>query len=139
MQDNTTAAETAENTIASIFMIDGVEAPTPSNFTPVYSDYDSDSAGRSETMVMNRDIIRTNLKSPKYEWKLQTPEMRKLLKLVQPEKITVRIYDLYAEAENPYTEYDCYCSTTRTVTLLKWNPADPEQSWWQIQLEFIEY
>ena len=123
----------------SIFMINGEEAPTPSNFNPVYSDYDSNNAGRSETMVMNRDVVRTNLKSPKYEWKLKTPDMRKLLKMVEPERITVRIFDLYKEASDPYSEYECYCSPTRNITSLKWDPVNPEESWWQVQLEFIEY
>lgn len=139
MSDTTATTETTEEVTASIFMIDGVEAPTPSNFNPVYSDYDSSNAGRSETMVMNRDVVRTNLKSPKYEWKLKTPDMRKLLKMVQPEKITVRVFDLYADVATPYTEYECYCSPTRNITLLKWDPVNPEESWWQVQLEFIEY
>lgn len=124
---------------ASILMINGVEAPTPADFLPTYSDQDSENSKRSETAVLTREIVRTNLRSHSFRWKLQTPDMRKLLNMVLPARLTVRFFDLYAPADSPYTEFIGYASPTRTVKLLKWEPNAPEQSWWEIQLDFIEY
>lgn len=128
-----------EETTASILQIDGVEAPTPYDFAPTYSDYDSEGSSRSETAVLNREIVRTNLQSHAFYWRLQTPDMRKLLQMVKPPSLTVRYFDLYADAATQYTEFTGYASPTRSISLVKWEPTDPEQSWWEIKLEFIEY
>lgn len=124
---------------ASILMIDGAEAPTPYDFTLTYSDYDSENSTRSETAVLNREVVRTDLRSHPFHWRLQTPDMRKLLQMVKPKVITVKCFDLNQDADTQYSEFKCYAGATRTVKLLYWNRDDPEKSWWEIQLDFIEY
>ncbi len=124
---------------ASILKIDGVEAPTPYNFGLTYSDYDSKNSSRSETWVLNREIIRTDLKSHAFYFRLKTPEMRQLIKMIKPAKITVSFFDLNASAESPYTEFVGYADPTRKVQLLHWNSEDPEESWWELDTSFIEY
>lgn len=123
----------------SIMKIDGVEAPAPSDFSPTYSTYDSKNSKRSETLKLNREVVRRDLRSHTFSWKLKTPDARKLLSMVAPDVITVSCFDLLKPADDPYSEYQCYADTTRTVKLIHWDRNDPENSWWEIKLDFIEY
>lgn len=128
-----------DNNYASILQIDGVEAPVPCDFNPNYSDYDSESSGRSETFVLMRDVVRTNLRAVSFTWRLKSPEMRKLLEMISPKEVIVRFYDLYQPAITPYSEFAAYAETTRDIKLLNWQPNNPEESWWELEISFIEY
>ena len=123
----------------SIVKIDGVEMPAPSDFSPTSDDYDSKSAGRSENMFMTRDIIRSNVRTASFTWKLQTPDMRKVWNAVLSPKIKVTFFDLAQPADTQYSTMDCYADPSRKPKLLKWDPDDPEKSWWEFTTTFTEY
>mgnify|MGYP006914182455 FL=1 len=104
----------------SIIKIDGVEMPTPSDFSPTSSDYDSKNSGRSESMEMTRDIIRRNVRTATFTWKLQTPDMRKVWNAVLPEKLSLTFFDLGQPADTQYSTMSCYADPSRKPKLLKW-------------------
>ena len=108
----------------SIIKIDGVEMPTPSDFSPTSSDYDSKNSGRSESMEMTRDII---------------PDMRKVWNAVLPEKLSLTFFDLGQPADTQYSTMSCYADPSRKPKILKWEPQNPEESWWEFTTTFTEY
>lgn len=128
-----------ESSFDSILQIDGEETPVPCDFNPNYSDYDSESSGRSETFVLMRDVVRTNLRAVSFKWRLKSPEMRRLLEMISPKEVTVRFYDPYQPASAPYSEFTAYAEATRDIKLLDWQPENPEESWWELEISFVEY
>lgn len=126
----------AETERASILTIDGVEAPTPSDFKPGYSTYDSKSSGRSESYHMTRDIVRSDLRKAVFGFRLKSAEMTRLLGMIAPSMVTVGYYDILTGG---YTTFKAYASPTREIGLLHWNPDDPAESWWSAEISFIEY
>ena len=124
---------------ASIIKIDGVEMPVPSKFAPVYKDYDSKSSGRSESMVMARDIVREDVRAITFTWRVQTPDLRRIISAIKPDEVQVEFFDINQPADVQYSTVRCYADPTREPTLLQWEPYDPEQSWWEITVKFVEY
>lgn len=122
-----------------IIKIDGAEMPVPSAFAPMYKDYDSENSGRSETMTMTRDVIRTDVRSMTYTWRVQTPDLRTIINAIKPVSVELTFFDINQPAETRYSTATCYANPTRQPTLIKWDPYDPERSWWEITVEFVEY
>lgn len=123
----------------SIAKIDGVEVPAPSDFTPLYEDYDSESSGRSETWIMTRDIVRRNVRQMSYTWRVKTPELRKLIAMIEPASVELEFFDVSGTVANSYSRMTCYATPKREPKLLYWNRHDPEESWWEITVQFTEY
>lgn len=79
--------------MAEWFMkIDGVIMPTPKECPITEFDLDRESSGRSESGIMNRDIIRTNVGSYDPEWEgLTVAEANLLRNAMMPASFTVDI------------------------------------------------
>lgn len=123
----------------SIVQIDGVEMPTPSDFDPTSSDYDSKNSGRSESMYMTRDIVRSNVRTATFTWKVQTPDLRTVWNAAKKPKVTLRFFDIDQPAVVQYSTMTCYGDPSRKPKLLKWDNDDPERSWWEFTVKFTEY
>ena len=124
---------------ASIVKIDGVEMPTPCRFAPAYKDYDSKSAGRSENMYMTRDIIRSDVRKATFTWRVQTPDLRRIISAIKPPRIKLRFFDINQDAATQYSTMTCYADPSREPEVIKWDPHDPEETWWEITVIFVEY
>lgn len=124
---------------ASIIKIDGAEMPVPSDFEPQYKDYDSANSGRSEDMSMTRDVIRTDVHGITYTWRVQTADLRTIINAIKPAAVQVTFFDVNQPKETQYSTIKCYADPTREPKLLKWDPYDPEKSWWEITAKFVEY
>ncbi|MBP0985107.1 MAG: hypothetical protein J6A19_15420 [Oscillospiraceae bacterium] len=124
---------------ASIVKINGVEMPTPSNFDPLYKDYDSKSAGRSEDVTMTRDVIRSDVRQVTFTWKVQTPDLRKIRQAIKPLSLELTFFDINQDADTQYSTMTCYAEPSRNPKLVQWDPFDPEQSWWEFTVTFTEY
>lgn len=74
-------------------VINGVTAPTPKGFMPVYSDFDSMNSQCNEIAVLHRQRIRAGVVSPKFTWRIQTKELNKLPKMIVPKKFSAKFYD----------------------------------------------
>lgn len=128
----------SEKTV-SIIKIDGVEMPTPSSFKPLYKDYDSKNSGRSESMYATRDIIRSDVRKMSFTWIVQTPDLRKIREAIKPPKIQVRFFDINQPADVQFSTMECYADPSREPEVLRWEPSDPEKSWWSFTTSFTEY
>ena len=118
--------------------IDGVKMPTPSGFSPTYSDFDSSSSTRSETGVLKREVIRKNVHSPSFDFILQTPDLRTLMTAIKPDKISVEYADPTSET-GVTTISEAYAQATRTVKTVNPYYSDISKCWWSVSLTFIEY
>ena len=124
---------------ASIIKINGVEMPTPSKFRPRYKDYDSQNSGRSEKMVMTRDIVRENLRAVDVTWIVQTPVLRAIIAAVKPPELELTFFDINQPADTQYSTITCYADPSREPTLVQWYAENPEESWWEYSTTFTEY
>ena len=124
---------------ASIIKIDGVELPTPSDFKPVYKDYDSKSAGRSEDLTMTRDVIRSDMKQVTFTWRVQTADLRTIREAIKPLSLELTFFDINQPASVQYSTMTCYAEPTREPEVIKWDACDPEQTWWEFTVTFTEY
>lgn len=118
--------------------IDGVKMPTPSGYTYVEADFDSQDSTRSETGVLNRDVIRTNVLSPEFTWNaLTTKQLQKLLLAVN-QSATHNIIIFDPNEQSLQKEFIGYVQATRKVSVVI--PRDnPMDTIWKLTLSFIEY
>lgn len=119
-------------------MINDVPAPEPKypgGYSPVYSDFDSNDSKRNEVGTLHRQVIRTDVVSPKFSWRIQTAALNKLLNMIKPAKLNVKIYD---PMRLGFREFVGYAQATRQPSLLL--PGKTyEDCWWDFECSFIEY
>lgn len=122
-------------------MIDGVKMPTPSKYTPVYSDFDSDDSARDETGILHRTCIRMGQSAPKFKWQnITTTDLNKIL-LATKDKVSMQItyFDPLYYAENgTLHEFTGYVQATRQPEMTL-QAEKYEDIRWTIELSFIEY
>ncbi len=74
--------------------VDGVKLPTPSTFDVEYSDIDVDSLRLLTTARLKRNRVRSDIQKVKIGYLLkEIPEIDKIMKMIKPETINVKIYD----------------------------------------------
>ncbi len=107
----------------------------PGGYTPVYSDFDSSNSQRNEVAVLRRQCIRKDVVSPKFKWRIQTVELNKLLNMITPERLNVKIYDPKLMG---FREFVGYAQATRQPELVAAGEKY-EDCWWDFECSFIEY
>lgn len=113
-------------------------APTPrcpNGYTPVYSDFDTPNSKRNEVAFLKRECIRRNVVSPKFAWRIKTPELSKLLNMIDHDSLNVKIYDLMTMAMREFTGY---AQATRQPSLVLQGKTYKD-CWWDFECSFIEY
>ena len=115
--------------------VNGTALPTPTEFTPVYSDFDSDDSKRNEAGFLNRTVIRKGQVAPKYKWILDGKQLSDLLKLIEPTTLTVEYYDLKERAWKTFTGY---AQATRQPKLFRQRETF-DACLWELEISFIEY
>lgn len=118
--------------------IDGVKMPTPSKYTYVEADFDSSDSKRSETGVLIRDVIRTNVHSPEFSWNaLTTVQLCQLLQAVnQSDTHNITIFDPN-ETDLQKTFIGYVQATRKTEAILP--RENPNNTLWKLSMTFIEY
>lgn len=115
--------------------INGVEAPTPCEFTPIDSDFDSDDSERDETGVLHRTVIRRSQHAPKFKWKLSGKELAVLLKMIDATSLQVTYFDIKTQQLITFTGYP---QATRQCKLLL-QAETYNDCLWEFECSFIEY
>lgn len=115
--------------------IDGELMPTPSEFTPVYADFDSDSSTRNEIGYLTRQVIRTGQVSPKFKWTINTKQLSYLLKAISNEHLSVTYFD---PKEMALKTFDGYAQATRQPKLVLQKDTYGA-CLWSFECSFIEY
>lgn len=118
--------------------IDGKPTPPPrypGGYIPVYSDFDTNSSKRNELAQLKRQCVRKDVVSPKFKWRIRTRELNRLLNMITPEKLNVKIYD---PKRMGFRTFVGYAQATRQPELVF--PGETyEDSWWDFECSFIEY
>ena len=115
--------------------VNGTTLPTPKEFTPVYSDFDSDDSKRDETGYLKRTVIRKGQVSPKYKWILDGKQLSDLLNLIAPSELQVEFYDPWKRAWITFTGY---AQATRQPKMFR--PRETfDACLWELEISFIEY
>ena len=115
--------------------INGTEAPTPTEWTVVDSDFDSDDSVRDETGFLHRTVIRKKQHAPKYKWRLNGKNLSKLLKMIDDTTLEVTYYDLLTKKLITFTGYP---QATRQPKLVLQRKTYDECIW-DFECSFIEY
>jgi hypothetical protein len=120
--------------------IDGVKTPTPKSFTPVYSDFDSDNSLRDETGYLSRECIRSSQVAPKFEWVINTKDLKKLLNMIKNEHLQVTFFDpmMLGDENGGMHTFDGYAQATRQPKLVL-QKEKYEDCMWSFECSFIEY
>ena len=74
-----------------------------------------------------------------FTWIVQTPDLRKIREAIKPPKIQVRFFDINQPADVQFSTMECYADPSREPEVLRWEPSDPEKSWWSFTTSFTEY
>ena len=115
--------------------INGVEAPTPREWTVVDSDFDSDDCVRDETAHLHRTVIRRKHHAPKYKWRLKAKDLSKLLNMIDDTTPEVTYYDLLTRKQITFTGYPQ--ATTQPKLVLQRSTYD--ECIFDFECSFIEY
>lgn len=118
------------------FAINGTEMPFPSEYEFSSSDFDGEGATRSETGYLIRDVVRTDVMSPTFTWRLQTADMNTLLNAIKPAQLQITITD--PSAANGTRTFTGYAQSTRKVKLIR-NATSVSEMWWEFSCQFTEY
>lgn len=122
--------------------IDGVALPTPSKYTPVYADFDSDDSKRDEVGKLHRNCIRSGQVSPEYKWQNITTEALGTILTAVDGKDTMQVtfFDplYYVKNKGALHTFTGYVQATRQpeMTLPAENPLEAR---WTVELSFIEF
>lgn len=115
--------------------INGVEAPTPREWTVVDSDFDSDDSVRDETAHLHRTVIRRKHHAPKYKWRLKAKDLSKLLNMIDDTTLEVTYYDLLTRKQITFTGYP---QATRQPKLVL-QRSTYDECIFDFECSFIEY
>ena len=119
--------------------LDGVQMPTPSEYTYTEADFDSSDSARSETGVLVRKRIRRGVHTIKCKWNAITTEQLKILqKAVIPETLRVEVFSPTSERGDHLVEYKGYAQATRSSAIVL-PRNDPMKTLWSFECSFIEY
>lgn len=122
--------------------IDGVVMPTPSKYTPVYSDFDSDDSVRNEVGVLSRNCIRQGQVAPKFKWQnITTETLGVILKAIDGKvSMEVTFFDplYYVKNNGAMHTFTGYVQATRQPEMTL-QAERPEDIRWTIELSFIEF
>lgn len=131
-------ADTSSEEKVNWLTIDGVKMPTPSAYKYVEADFDSENSVRSETGILTRDVIRTNVHSPEFTWNtLTTAQLKTLLQAVnQATKHDITVFD--PNKDDFQTTFTGYVQATRKIDVVV-PRDDPIDTVWKLTLSFIEY
>lgn len=112
----------------NLIEIDGVVLPAPTDYSGSFSDLDSQQSGRSETGVMNRERVRSDIAKIKLGFKFLTQaEFELVTKAISPAKFTVKFYSGSIKTAEMYAgDRD-------------WSLSSPKDNRWDISFSLTEY
>lgn len=122
--------------------INGVKMPTPSGFTYVEADFDTEDSVRSNTGILSRNRVRRGVLSPEYTWNaITTAQLNTILAAIEPVAVQVIAFDpknTNADTTPYQKEFTAYAAATRKASVVL-PRDDPMDTLWKISIAFIEY
>lgn len=114
-----------------MLIIDGVDLPSPVDYSVPSEDLDSEGSGRNEEGVMQRDRIREGTRTIRFGWVMLTEEeTAKLLSAAKPSKFNLT----YRDPEYGIVTKSVYASKKDSKLVSN----DPKDIRWNVTINFIE-
>lgn len=129
----------ARDIIAEIIEIDDTWLPGIADYKYTLEDIDSENTQRSETGVMNREIVRAKVYHADVMHKCTSTEMLDVCAAIKDNAtITANVLCPGKTAGEPYTELTLYVSKFENQLILYKDPNGNEEMWWQINYNLVE-
>lgn len=108
--------------------------PAPRTYRVDLQDIDSSDSGRSETGVMYRNRVRSNVYKIIATWRVNRPDLNTLVTAITPASFEVKFFDPNTASTKACTMY----AGDRSSTMIK-NDDKANETWWDFTVNFIEY
>lgn len=117
-----------------LMSVDGVKLPPPRTYGVSLQDIDSSDTGRSETGVMFRNRVRSNVYKIQATWRLKRTDLATIITAITPVSFRVTFFDPNTLTSQTHTMY----AGDRSSTMVK-NDDDPNETWWDFSVNFVEF
>lgn len=117
----------------SMIEIDGVTLPTPSTYSLPQQDLDSESSGRNERGVLQRDRLREGVYKIDLEWwAIDNSKLQRILSTIRPAKLSVKFI-----THTGYERKTMYVGD-RNVEMVRFMNSRNNMAW-NISFSLVEY
>lgn len=119
-----------------LISVSGTYLPAPTKYDVQYSDLDSSDTTRNELGELIRNRIRAGVVKILLEFTVDGARAASIMKLVEPDRVTVSYMDPYTMAKRSATMYvgDRACSMKRFL-----GEDSAQNVLWQVSFNLIEY
>lgn len=117
-----------------LIWIGGSLMPAPRTYAVSLQDLDSADSGRSETGMMYRNRVRSNVYKIQATWRLTRVDLAKIIAAITPASFSVKFFDPNTLTTPTKTMYAGDRSSTMVI-----NNGDPSETWWDFSVNLIEY
>lgn len=122
----------------NMLVVGGVILPNPSSYSRDDSDIDSSNSKRSESGILNREVVRAGVKTITASWdNLRLSQLRSMLQAVSGVSLEVTFFDITATGTT--STATMYVSGAKTYDIYLVNKDDLDDSRCKITLTFTEY
>lgn len=115
--------------------IDGVDLPSPVEYSVSLQDIDSENTRRTETGVLQRDRVRAGVYKIQVKWRVTKAQLKTITDALKPAKFSVTFFD--PTTSTTPTRY-MYCDD-RNADLIYYKEGSPDESLWELSTSLIEY
>ena len=120
----------------AMIRIDGVDLPTPVEYSVSLHDIDSENTRRTEAGTLKRYRARPGVYKIQVAWKVTKTQLKTITDAISPAQFSVTFFDPTTNT-NP-TKYMYSGDRTGKLILLK-DPNNPGESLWELSTSLIEY
>lgn len=119
----------------AIIVINGVDMPSPSQYSVSLQDIDSENTQRTETGVLQRDRVRGGVYKITVAWQVEHSVLRTITNAISSAKFSVTFFD---PTTGSYPTRSMYCGD-RDGKLILYKADNPSDSLWELSTSLIEY
>jgi hypothetical protein len=119
----------------AIISIGGTNMPSPSKYSVIMQDIDSENTGRTETGLLIRDRVRAGVYKIQVSWQVEHSQIKTITDAITSDKFQVTFFD---PTSNTNKTCDMYCGD-RSGELIRYMADNPSKSLWEITTSLIEY
>lgn len=120
----------------AMISINGVDLPTPTEYSVALQDIDSDNTRRTEAGILTRDRVRAGVYKIEVAWKITKAQLKTITDAISPAKFSVTFFD---PTTSSTSTKDMYCGDRGGKMMNCFNPAIPGENMWEFSTSLIEY
>lgn len=106
--------------------------PPPVDYEINYFDVDSGETTRSETGIMHRSLVRSEIFKLNLLWKVNKADLKKICDLLKPQILFVKFSE-------PCSDNEKSCEMYAGEQKVKCIGFDNDESWWSLSVSLTQY